>query len=491
MAVKNLYIDGAWIEGSGPMFSSINPATGESVWVAQRATDYDVVVAVLTARHAFQSWASLSVDERKKYLEQFAESLAGQRDEFAVLISQETGKPLWESLTEVDAMVKKVEISVKAYEERCRESSGPMGQATQYTRYKPHGVVAVLGPFNLPGHLPNGHIVPSLLAGNTVVFKPSELTPAVGQQIAEIWDEVGLPHGVINLVQGGKETGIALVKCEDIDGLFFTGSAETGAAIHQTLAGRPELILALEMGGNNPLVVCEAKNLEAAAYLTIQSAFITSGQRCVCARRLIVLQGTEGDAFMKVFLGMARKISVGAYTDRPQPFMGPVISNDAAGKLLATQEEMMRKGGKFFLKMSPLEGKPAMLTPGVMDVTEVSARPDREIFGPFLQVIRVKDFDAAIVEANRTAYGLSAGLLSDNPELYKRFLKSSRAGIVNWNRQITGASSSAPFGGVGKSGNHRPSAYFAADYCSYPVASIEQNEITMPEKLSPGLDNAL
>ncbi len=448
----------------------------------------EVGTAVRSAREAFGTWSRRPVEDRKTYLNKFTECLLKEKEAFALLISQETGKPLWESRTEVGAMLRKAEISVTAYAERCCERSGPMGEAVQCTRYKPHGVVVVLGPFNLPGHLPNGHIIPSLLAGNTVVFKPSELTPAVGKRMAEIWNETGLPSGVMNLVPGGREEGIALSQNPDIDGLFFTGSARTGAAVHKSFAGRPEKILALEMGGNNPLIVCDVKDLAAAAYVTIQSAFITSGQRCVCARRLIVPRGKDGDDFMEAFLCMTRKIRVGVYTDNPEPFMGPVISQEAAVGLLKAQTELEKKGGKSLLRMSPLGENPAMLTPGIMDMTGVGDRPDTEIFGPFVQVIRVKDFNDAVDEANRTSYGLSAGLLSDKRELYEDFLRRSRAGIVNWNRQITGASSSAPFGGIGKSGNHRPSAYFAADYCSYPVASIEQDTLTMPKELSPGLD---
>src|SRR3990167_8941296 len=173
----------------------------------------------------------------------------------------------------------------------------PFGRAV--LRHRGHGVMAVLGPYNLPGHLPNGHIIPALLAGNTVVFKPSALTSLVGQKLMEVWEKTNLPKGVLNLVQGGKETGIALAHHPDINGIYFTGSYETGKSLHQFFAGRPEVILALEMGGNNPLVVFNVQNLAAAVYLTIQSAFITSGQRCSCARRLIVANNKEGADFVK------------------------------------------------------------------------------------------------------------------------------------------------------------------------------------------------
>ncbi len=487
MSEESLYINGQWVVGHGLRFKSTNPATQEVLWEGKSASNKDVEHAVAVAKKAFLPWSMLSMEKRNGYLETFARLLSQKKDEFAIFISQETGKPYWESLTEVDAMVNKVNISFKAFQERCGAVEATMGSATRHTRFKPYGVVAVLGPFNLPGHLPNGHIIPALLAGNTVVFKPSELTPYVGQRKMEIWQEVGLPPGVLNLVQGGKDTGTSLINHSDIDGIFFTGSAETGKAIHKKFAGHPEKILALEMGGNNPFIVWEVNDFDAAAYLTVQSAFITAGQRCTCARRLIVESNKNGENFLTRLLVLTQKIRIGAFTERPEPFMGPVISKGAAKRLLAEQERLVKQGGKTLLDMTPVNGHPVFLTPGIIDVTAVKNRPDTEIFGPFLQVIKVKNFDEALEEANRTDYGLAAGLLSDNRQLYEKFFKLSRAGVVNWNRPLTGASSEAPFGGIGQSGNHQPSAYFATDYCFYPVASIEQEKVIMPDKLTPGI----
>ncbi len=356
------------------------------------------------------------------------------------------------------------------------------------TRFKPQGVVAVFGPFNLPGHLPNGHIVPALLAGNTVVFKPSEQAPLVGQIMQEIWEAAGLPKGVLNMVQGGRKTGMSLAANSKLNGLFFTGSAEAGKALHSLCGGRPEKILALEMGGNNPLVVYGAADHNASAYLTIQSAFITAGQRCSCACRLIVEDGTRGRRFVDTLIAMMGSIRIGPYTDRPEPFMGPVISGRAAESLLAAQASLGKNGGEPLVEMKRLGSGGNFLSPGLMDVTNVSNRPDVELFGPFLQLIRVSDFDAAVREAGNTSYGLVAGLLSDDRDLYDRFYRKIRAGVVNWNRQTTGASSRMPFGGVGASGNHRPSGYYASDYCSYPVATIESERLELPSQPLPGIE---
>lgn len=485
--MSTLYIAGAWLAGQGEAFESLNPVTQQMLWAGQSASAEQVDQAVLAARQAFPAWAKRTLDERINVLEAFAASLKNHADELAHCIGEETGKPLWESATEVTSMVNKVAISIQSYRERTGEKSGPLGDATAVLRHKPHGVVAVFGPYNFPGHLPNGHIVPALLAGNAVLFKPSELTPKVAELTVKCWIEAGLPAGVLNLLQGGRETGIALAANQGIDGLFFTGSSRTGNALHQQFAGRPDKILALEMGGNNPLVVDQVADVEAAVYTVIQSAFISAGQRCTCARRLLVPEGAWGDAFLERLVQVTRTIEVGAFDQQPPPFMGSVISLHAADALLAAQEQLLANGALALLEMTQPQTTAALLTPGIIDVTEVSDSLDEELFGPLLQVIRYVDFDSAIALANDTQYGLAAGLLSDSEARYQQFWLESRAGIVNWNKQLTGAASSAPFGGVGASGNHRASAYYAADYCAYPVASLESSSLTLPATLTPGV----
>jgi succinylglutamic semialdehyde dehydrogenase len=438
------------------------------------------------ARRAQQDWSALSAEQRAQVACVFAEALKSHKRDLAQIISEETGKPRWESATEVDAMINKVALSIRAQQERRRENVSDSAGVTAATRYKPHGVVAVLGPFNFPGHLPNGHIVPALLAGNAVIFKPSEHTPRTARTTIESWREAGLPRDVLQLAEGGPEVGAALVKLAD--GVFFTGSFEVGRAISRALADTPGKIAALEMGGNNPMVVWDVADVRAAAYATIQSAYITAGQRCSCARRLIVPSGAAGDRLIDAVLAMMQRMRIGLYTDHPEPFMGPVINPGAARKLLAAQQNLIDRGARPLATMSPLRGVANLLSPGLLDVTDVTDRADEELFGPILQLIRVPDFDAAIAEANHTRFGLAAGLLSDDRALYERFFREVRAGVVNWNRPLTGASSALPFGGIGDSGNHRPSAFFAADYCSYPVASLESDRVVMPTTPTPGID---
>jgi succinylglutamic semialdehyde dehydrogenase len=485
--MNSLYIAGSWLAGQGEVVESLNPVTQQVVWSGNSATVEQVESAVQAARQAFPAWAKRSLEERLSVLEAFAANLKSRADELACCIGEETGKPLWESATEVTSMVNKVAISVQSYRERTGEKSGPLGDATAVLRHKPHGVVAVFGPYNFPGHLPNGHIVPALLAGNTVLFKPSELTPKVAELTVQCWIDAGLPAGVLNLLQGARETGIALAANPGIDGLFFTGSSRTGNHLHQQFAGRPDKILALEMGGNNPLVVDEVADVDAAVYTIIQSAFISAGQRCTCARRLLVPEGAWGDALLARLVAVSSTIEVGAFDQQPAPFMGSVISLGAAKALMDAQELLLANGAVALLEMTQPQAQAALLTPGIIDVTEVTDRADEELFGPLLQVIRYADFAAAIAEANNTQYGLAAGLLSDSEARYQQFWLESRAGIVNWNKQLTGAASSAPFGGVGASGNHRASAYYAADYCAYPVASLETPSLVLPASLTPGV----
>jgi succinylglutamic semialdehyde dehydrogenase len=481
------YIAGAWHAGQGEALESLNPVSQQVIWQGQAASAAQVDAAVQAARAAFPAWASRTLEQRIAVLEQFAVTLKQHAEALGHCIGEETGKPLWETATEVTSMANKVAISVQSYRERTGEKSGPLADAAAVLRHKPHGVVAVFGPYNFPGHLPNGHIVPALLAGNCVVFKPSELTPKVAEMTVKCWIEAGLPAGVLNLLQGARETGVALATHAGLDGLFFTGSSRTGNLLHKQFAGRPEKILALEMGGNNPLVVDQLSDINAAVYTIIQSAFISAGQRCTCARRLLVPQGAWGDRLLARLVEVAASIKVGSFDAQPAPFMGSVISLEAALHLIKAQQHLLAQGAKPLLEMTqPLAGA-ALLTPGIIDVTLVPERPDEEFFGPLLQVIRYDGFEAAIAEANNTQYGLAAGLLSDSKARYEQFWLHSRAGIVNWNKQLTGAASTAPFGGIGASGNHRASAYYAADYCAYPVASLESDSLSLPATLTPGV----
>jgi succinylglutamic semialdehyde dehydrogenase len=452
---------------------STEPATGETLWTGESG-DADAEVA--RARAAWSGWAARPLTVRIETMRRFGNVVRAQKDRFSDLIARETGKPLWEAATEVDAVVGKVDISISAYGERTaqRRLEGALG-ARVAVRHKPHGVLAVLGPYNFPAHLPNGHIVPALIAGNAVVFKPSEKTPATGEFLVRLFHEAGVPEDVVRCLTGGPEAGKALAGHPGIDGLLFTGSARVGMALHRQFAETPHKILALELGGNNPLVIWNAPDLYAAAVIAVQSAFLSAGQRCTAARRLIVEDGKH-EELIATIARLADRLIVDHPHASPAPFMGPVIDNQTADQLQEAFLDLMGRGGRAIRRLDRRSDDKPFLTPAIIDLTEAGKRVDAELFGPVLQVIRVPDFDAAIAEANATRYGLAASLVGGSPELYDKFWANVRAGVINWNKPTNGAPSNAPFGGVGLSGNHRPSAYYAADYCAYPVTSSEAEQ---------------
>ncbi len=481
------FIEGLWSEGKAQESTRKSPADGRIVWQGNWSDTVQVEVAIQAACSAFDAWALLSVETRAAYCRKFAEVVSANKEELALLIAIETGKPLWEARTEVGTVVAKVSNSIDAILQRRSTTTDSSSDFLSVTRYRPYGTMVVLGPYNLPAHLPGAHMVPALLAGNTIVFKPSEWTPAVGQWLVEAWEQAGLPAGVMNLVHGGADVAIAAASSDRVAGVLFTGSHRVGVSLHRLLAGKPEKLLALEMGGNNPLVVHGASDYRATAITTILSAYITSGQRCTCARRLIV---TGNDAYQSLIDQLGRsipKIRVGLPLDEKQPFMGPMIHDRAAERMLEAQQELSIQGADILVEMRCDPRCNALLSPGLLSVDNMSL-DDTEHFGPMLLVQKASDLDEAIALANQTRFGLAAGFIGDRAEDYQYFANRIRAGVVNWNRQTTGASGRLPFGGVGASGNHRPSGFFAADYCSYPVASLESHDLSESAKPVPGLD---
>ncbi|MDA0773052.1 MAG: succinylglutamate-semialdehyde dehydrogenase, partial [Cyanobacteria bacterium] len=394
------------------MFSSVNPATGKEIWQGQEAGAKKIDEAVAAARQAFPGWAALTLEQRFEYLENFTKLVEANQARLAQILCEDTGKAIWEARMEVMSPIAKLKISLDAYKER----TGTKVNGLSVVRHKPHGVIAVFGPYNFPIHTPHGHIVPALLAGNTVVFKPSELTPYISEEVMKLWQQAALPEGVMTMVQGEVETGKLLSAHPGIDGIFFTGSSRTGKILHENYAGHPGKILALELGGNNSLVVHQASDIDATAYMIIQSAFITAGQRCTCARRLILID-SEADAILERLVAMSSKIKIGDPTDESN-FMGPVISEAQAKNLLAAQKSLVTKGAKVLLEMKSNGG--AFVTPGIIDCTGLDIS-DEENFGPLLKVYREPNWDDAIARANDTDYGLSSGLISDSQELYDDF----------------------------------------------------------------------
>jgi succinylglutamic semialdehyde dehydrogenase len=233
-------------------------------------------------------------------------------------------------------------------------------------------------------------------------------------------------------------------------------------------------MVALELGGNNPIIAWDVEDPGPSASIIVRSAFLSSGQRCTCARRLIVAEGPAGDSIVDAVVELAGRLRVGSPRRHPDPFFGPVISEQAARRVVEAQDALVDQGARILLPARPGADGPAYVTPGIVDVSAVGERPDVEIFGPLLQVIRVATFADAILEANNTSFGLAAAVLTDSDDRWNEAAPLLDAGIVNRNVATVGASGAAPFGGIKASGNHRPAGYHAADYCAYPVAGLEE-----------------
>ncbi|NVK54722.1 MAG: succinylglutamate-semialdehyde dehydrogenase [Alteromonadaceae bacterium] len=477
------FIKGTWQPAAGRPLTSINPANGKALWHGKCSTPSEVQHAVDAASQAFSAWRLMSDDERYRYLHRFNDIIEAKQHTLASLISQESGKPLWEAHKEVSSVLSKLTLSQQA----CNTRTGHQQHNHARLQHSPVGVMAVFGPYNFPCHLANGHIIPALLAGNTVVFKPSELTPACGEFMVRCWQEAELPDGVINLVQGDKTTGQALASATGVNGVLFTGSEKTGLSLHRQFAGQPEVMLALELGGNNPLVISDLDNPDAAVDIVLESAFISSGQRCTCARRLLVPTGAAGDDFTQALVNRSKLIPIDQPDAEPAPFMAAMISHHATAQLLAQQQALVDAGATILVACRRLALGDAFISPGIIDITALSEPFDDEVFGPLLQIIRYDNFDQAIELANATRFGLSAGLIGGDAATFDYFKSRIRAGIINWNMALTGASSAMPFGGVGRSGNYRPSAFYAADYCRYPVASLAQHDMPDSVLLTPFL----
>jgi succinylglutamic semialdehyde dehydrogenase len=464
---------------------SINPFSGELLWVGESASSDTVDAAVASARAAFPKWARLDFSERHELLTRFVELVKQEAETLTLLIAMEAGKPLWESKAEVNSLVTKLPASVEAYKNRATESSREVRGLRSRTRFRPQGVMVVLGPFNFPASMANSHIMPALLAGNTVVFKPSELTPLTGIAVSRLWQRAGLPPGVMNCVSGARDTGERLVAHKDVDGVLLVGSHPAGLAILKKLVDTPEKIVALEMGGNSPLVIWDYDDIDPVVSIIIQSAFMSGGQRCSAARRLLLRD--DDTKVIPRLLEVLHNLKIGDFNLTPEPYYGPLIRAAAADRVNRRVEELVSGGADLILK--PLRQGPigTVVTPGLIGVDHCSNDLDEEIFGPVLKVRRYKELDEAISLANQTKFGLAAGIVCQSRELFEHFFDNARAGIVNWNQQLTGATTLAPFGGIKQSGNFRPAGFMSVDYCSYSVASFEIEKPKIPDPPVAGI----
>ena len=464
-----LYIQNQWSLGKGKLLKSMNPLTGEILWEGNFANATQLNAAMRAAHKSHDEWSAESIQTRIKIIRKFYALLEKNKLTMTKLISDETGKTHADAASEVAATLAKLNNSILAFKKRTGSQKNSIGTMEATLQHSSHGVMSVVGPFNFPLHLPNGHITPALIAGNTIVYKPSESTPMVAEYMMMLWDKAGLPAGVINMIHGGKDIVQGLCKHSINNGLLFTGSYKVGKQINKIMADYPEKILALELGGNNPLVVWSTKKLNAAADIIFESAFISSGQRCTCARRLILPNNKNGK---KILAKLKQKIQSLSYADPLDLYYGPLISPKATEGFLAFQDKLIHLGAKTILKARKVRGSFNLVTPSLINITGMTKSYDEENFGPMLQIFFADTFDEAVAEANNTKYGLAAGLISDNEKLFDGFVRRINAGVINFNSTTTGASGAFPFGGIGRSGNLRPAGFYAADYCAWPKASI-------------------
>ena len=463
------FIDNEFYPGQGKEFSSIAPASQEVIWQGKSCSADQVHLAVNSAQKAFETWSKMSIEGRKIYLDKYVDLLEKNQDMLASLMSEEMGKPINEAKTEAKIMIGKYKVALEAYQERTGTKEVEVKDSISRTKHRALGVCAVFGPYNFPGHVANGHILPALIAGNTVVYKPSNFVPKFSDAWLKLFQEAGFPNGVINMVQGEVETGEVLAKHDGIKALFFTGSSKVGKILHKGFAGKLDKVLALELGGNNPLVIDNDYDITAAVELAIQSAFITNGQRCTCARRIIIIdKDAYADKFLEEFAKQTKELKIA----EPQAgeYLSCLVTKEQASLVLAKQQEYLDKGAKAILTAQVHSLGPAFITPGIIEITDYDC--DEEIFGPLTKIYRVSNLEEAIKLANDTQYGLVSAIATNDKANFDLFYQELNSGLINWNTATTGAMGIAPFGGTGISGNHRPSGYYAADYCSYPVASV-------------------
>ncbi|MFN8817486.1 MAG: aldehyde dehydrogenase family protein [bacterium] len=503
------WIGGEWRAIPGDAVVSRNPSEPGKVVYSSAAPVSAVAEAVAAARKALGAWSAWPREKRFEVLRGFAEITKKRAGAMAELLCDEVGKVMWECKGEAGLLASKVDITLDSAPEgglrrvsdfEFKLSASRTGRCV----FKPHGVVAVLGPFNFPAHLPNGHIVPALAAGNTVVFKPSDKAPGVGQMLAEMLDEAlraaGAPAGVVNLVQGGAEVASALAGGEGVDAVAFTGSWGVGRRILQANLDRPGRIVALELGGSNPAVVMGDADLKLAATEIVRCAFNTTGQRCTCTRRAIVHRSVA-DRLIPAICKATSNLIIGHPRAGHPVFMGPLVSEASRRAMLQFQSRAAAGGAEVLVAGREVETPTGgwFVSPSVLKVERFNAAPapevgagalhavdpgcDEEVFGPLLRIAVVESLDEAIAQANATRYGLAASIFTADAAAGERFVREVRAGCINVNAGTAGASSKLPFGGLGLSGNHRPAGSFALDYCAYPVASMVEtgNAITAAE----------
>ena len=472
--------------GAHEKFEKFAPAnTGHKLWELEVYYDH-VDAVVLSAQKGFQAWRAISFEERSTYLKRYQKAVIAKKEEIARAIALEVGKPYWESLTEANALSAKVDITLNDSLRRIANQNFddilPATRGELY--YRPIGPSLIIGPFNFPCHLANGQILSSLIAGNSIIFKPSEKTPYCAQLLIDCFVQAQFPKGVINLIQGGAQTVNRLIKEKSIKGIYFTGSKDVGKTILKYTYDDLSKLVALELGGKNTTIVHSDANRDFALSELLKSCFLTSGQRCT-STSIIPIHHSLADQFVEDFHQLAKKIIIDHPIDfEREPFMGPLIDKKAVENYLAFMgmakqedaQEVMR--GKVIEKKYPGH----YVTPSIHYMGRPATEGHfikSEIFGPNTTFLPYHDIEEAIAIANIPDYGLAASVFTANDAIFSQCAANISAGLVNHNRSTVGASSKLPFGGVKNSGNYRPAAVSMVDSCIYPQSCLR---VTPPDQ---------
>ena len=483
MKLKGDYFNGRFsLNNSSPTNETITkycPADlSQKLWEA--AVHYDHIEAVVvSAQKGFETWRKLTFDERITYLKKYQEIVRSKKDDIAMALALEVGKPLWEAKTEAAALDSKVSVTITDSYERIKQETlkDVMPKIDGHVIYRPLGPSFIIGPFNFPCHLANGQILAALLAGNSIIFKPSEKTIYSAQLMMECFHEAGFPEGVINFINGTGYTASKLTSDKRIKGVFFTGSKGVGLKILENTHKDLNKLVALELGGKNSTIIHHDTNISHALPELLRACFLTTGQRCTSTSMILVHKKIEQE-FINQFKAVTERIRVGHPTSKPDPFMGPLI-DEHAEKLYFD-----------FCNFGKEEGAEEILAPRKLDVSfkghyvspsiHYAKKPDlngkfiqEEIFGPNCFFIPYEDIEEAIHIANCTQYGLAASVYTRSPEIYQLCLRDIEAGLLNLNRSTVGATARLPFGGLKNSGNHHPAAVSMIDHCVGTVASLE------------------
>jgi len=488
---RNL-ISREWLPHSSG-FASTNPAKLAEVVGHFPITSADAVgQAVAAARQAFPAWRRLSRLHRAECFHRLGALIERDTDALAQLMARECGKILNECRAEVVEGLHMVQYVFGTGRMPVGEIvASEIAEKDAFVRRKPRGVVGVITPWNFPFAVPLWMLGPSLLEGNTAVFKPSEETPAIGQRLVELFVEAGFPAGTINLVHGAGDVGEALVRNADVNAILFTGSSAVGQRIQQISATMPDRIVAAEMGGKNAIIVCDDADLKLAVSAAVLSAFKTTGQRCVSASRILVQKSIAG-RFLEAFTATTRSVKFGDPFD-PASFAGPLINRKAVEKTLRYGALAKEESLDMLFESREFDPQPGhFVTPCayVMNFREKSRCLKEEVFGPHVAIVPFADDEEAAHIANATEYGLSMAVITENYRRMRFFREECDYGLGYVNLPCIGAEVHLPFGGVKKSGNGHPSAAGLVETVTHKYAWTVNHgtEIKMAQGMSADVE---